>query len=238
MRKAVERLRPVATATEDVEQDKAGISTVMQYVHTSFSVYDWVLVPSHLHLIKAHWSGQSDLTTFHTPALQALEKRCIKHFNGGLFFLAKALAPKADLSSWPLVDRNKVSAMLTSYCVPLLTKLGHNEDVLPALRGQLGQWVSRSGPVCIPVGDPNPLDYWHQMAIHMPLLAKVAVAVHSVCPSEACVERSFSQQGLLHSDLRVRLTDKSIKSLMTVRMNILRLYDVPAMPRQKRQRVM
>ena len=32
LRKAVERLRPVATATEDVEQDKATITTVLQYV--------------------------------------------------------------------------------------------------------------------------------------------------------------------------------------------------------------
>ena len=101
------------------------------------------------------------------------------------------------------------------------------------------QWrpLPRNKPVCIPQADPHPLEYWHEMAIHMPLLAKVAVAIHSVMHSEACVERSFSQQGLLHSDLRSRLSDKSIKSLMTVRMNIVRLYDVPAMPRQKRQRV-
>jgi hypothetical protein len=32
MRRAVERLRPVATATEDVEQDKAGLFTVNKYV--------------------------------------------------------------------------------------------------------------------------------------------------------------------------------------------------------------
>ena len=192
---------------------------------------------SHLKVINEHWSGQTDLTTFNVPALQAMEKRCLKHFTGGLFFLSKAFHPQADLSSWSLTDRNKVSAMMASYCAPLLAKLGHTGDVLPALRGQLGQWVSRSGPVCIPQADPHPLEYWHEMAIHMPLLAKVAVAIHSVTPSEACVERSFSQQGLLHSDLRSRLSDKSIKSLMTVRMNIVRLYDVPAMPRQKRQRV-
>ena len=37
-----------------------------------------------------------------------------------------------------------------------------------------------------------------------------------------------------HSDLRSRLTDESIKALMTVRMNILRLYEVHAMPNPKK----
>ena len=149
--------------------------------------------------------------------------------------LVRALLPQTDLSTWSQADRNKVAAFLPTYCVPLLAKLGHT-DVLPSLQGQLGQWVSRSGPLCVPVGDPHPLDYWNIMAIHVPLLAKVAVALHSVSPSEACVERSFSHQGLLHSDLRSRLTDESIKALMSVRMNILRVYDVPSMPRQKKPR--
>ena len=188
------------------------------------------------HLAGCGNTGQPDLTTFHTPALQALEKRCLKHFSSGVFMLMRALLPQADLSTWSLADRNKVSAFLPTYFMPLLAKQGHGDDVLPSLRGQLGQWVSRSGPLCVPHGDPHPLDYWHSVAIHVPLLAKVAVAVHSISPSEACVERSFSHQGLVHSDLRSRLTDESIRALMTVRMNILRVYDVPSMPRQKKPR--
>ena len=66
---------------------------------------------------------------------------------------------------------------------------------------------------------------------------QIAAILCSITPSEACVERSFSQQGLLHSELRSRLSDASVKALMVVHMNILRLYDVPAMPGQKKQRL-
>ena len=88
----------------------------------------------HLELIRAHWSGQPDLTTFHTPALQALEKRCLKHFSSGMFMLVRAMLPQTDLSTWSQADRNKVAAFLPTYCVPLLAKLGHT-DVLPSLQG-------------------------------------------------------------------------------------------------------
>ena len=127
--------------------------------------------------------------------------------------LRNFFVPAPGTPSCP-ADKNKLSGMMASYCVPLLTKLGHSEDVLPPLRGQLGQWVSRSGALQIPEADLNGLDYWHGIAIHVPLLAKVVVAVHSITPSEACVERSFSQQGLLHSEVRASLSAESVKALM------------------------
>ena len=47
----------------------------------------------------------------------------------------------------------------------------------------------------------------------------VALTLISVTPSEACVERAFSQLGLLHSDVRNKLSPESIDALMFVRMN-------------------
>ena len=48
----------------------------------------------------------------------------------------------------------------------------------------------------------TPLTFWREMAVYVPHLALVAIAVFSIAPSEAAVERSFSAQSLLHSDLR------------------------------------
>ena len=70
----------------------------------------------------------------------------------------------------------------------------------------------------------------------MPLLARVALTVYAITPSEACCERSFSHQGLLHSSLRGNLDDESIHALLSVRMNILRLFNIHCMPRQKWQK--
>ena len=83
-----------------------------------------------------------------------------------------------------------------------------------------------------------PLTYWNQVTIHVPILAKVALCIFSICPSEACVERSVSAQGLLHSDLRARLSDSTIEALMSVRMNVRRLYDVPCLPRQTKSQTL
>ena len=65
--------------------------------------------------------------------------------------------------------------------------------------------LARHGALSIPDPAPEALSYWFELAVHVPLLSKVAVAIFSITPSEACVERSFSAQGLVHSDLRSNL---------------------------------
>ena len=94
--------------------------------------------------------------------------------------------------------------------MPLLKKLGRGEDDLPKLRAQVGQWVHRSGSLAIPPLRPPPVLYWQQIALDLPLLSQIALAVFSITPSEASVERSFSHQGRVHSDLRNSLTEESV----------------------------
>jgi len=67
----------------------------------------------------------------------------------------------------------------------------------------------------------------------VPALIQVALAIFSIVPSEASVERSFSHQSSVFSDLRTRLDDSTVEAieqdacqnkqsappLMTVRMN-------------------
>ena len=70
-------------------------------------------------------------------------------------------------------------------------------------------------PQAIPIST-----FWQRAASTLPNLAKVALRLLRVNPTEASVERSFSAQGILHSDLRNRLSDESVESLMFVRMNV------------------
>ena len=125
---------------------------------------------------------------------------------------------------------------MTTFALPLLKKMGHGDDCLSAPRGQLGQWVTRHGALSIPDPAPEALSYWFELAVHVPLLSKVAVAIFSITPSEACVERSFSAQGLVHSDLRSNLEDSSVQAIMQVRMNIHHLYVLPDQSPAKKPR--
>ena len=107
-----------------------------------------------------------------------------------------------------------MSAAVSTYFLPLLAKFGHGPEILPDLQTQLGQWVTRSGPLALPPNPmPSPANYWHGVAVHLPLLAKVVLTIFAITPSEACVERSFSNQTLLHTDLRSTLDDSTIQAL-------------------------
>ena len=55
--------------------------------------------------------------------------------------------------------------------------------------------------------------------------------------SEAAVERSFSNQGDVHADLRNKLDSTSVRSIMMVRMNLVNVFEIPGMPKEKRHRV-
>ena len=95
MQRCVDRLRPLASATEDVERDDATLLTVLKYGNIHGIYLRFIFIPiRHLDLIRAHWSDQSYLMTFHSVALAALEKRVAKHFSGGIFLLVKALDPE------------------------------------------------------------------------------------------------------------------------------------------------
>ena len=110
MKKCVDRLRPVANATEDVEQDQANLDLVLKYAKSHFHVMQKKHTSfRHLDTIRAHWTDQDDLTTFHGPALAALDKRCGKHFATGIYFLAKAFLPSTDIASWADGERDKLN---------------------------------------------------------------------------------------------------------------------------------
>ena len=61
--------------------------------------------------------------------------------------------------------------------------------------------------------------YWMRQSLKCRELSTVALAMGSIHPTESCVERTFSHQGLVHSDLRNRLEDESVKAIMAVRFN-------------------
>lgn len=70
--------------------------------------------------------------------------------------------------------------------------------------------------------DESLLLFWSQPArvAHVPELARIAIFVHAIHPTEACVERAFSAQGRVQSDLRASLSLASVNAIMKVKINL------------------
>ena len=151
----------------------------------------------------------------------------MKHFQSPVYFAARALAPDCNVGQWSAVDRDRLNDLVPTLFKSMLLKMGHAEADIADLRSDLGRWALRSGQLSVPAPVPSPLAYWQGVALTVPLLAKVAIAIFSIVPSEACVERSFSHQSLVHSDLRNRMSDPTIHAVMSVRMNVGNLFEVP-----------
>ena len=64
-----------------------------------------------------------------------------------------------------------------------------------------------------------PRAVWNLYLIDAPIISHAAVAILSVCGSEAAVERTFSAQGLVHTDLRNRLGDATVEAEMFIKFN-------------------
>jgi hypothetical protein len=61
--------------------------------------------------------------------------------------------------------------------------------------------------------DPNAVWCLHLGHDHAPIISHAAVTILSICASEAAVEKKFSAQGLVHSELRNRLGDDAVEAL-------------------------
>jgi hypothetical protein len=71
------------------------------------------------------------------------------------------------------------------------------------------------------VDDPAafPRAVWNLYLTDAPIISYAAVAVLAVSGSEAAVERTFSAQGLVHSDLRNRMGDATVEAEMFIKFN-------------------
>ena len=72
------------------------------------------------------------------------------------------------------------------------------------------------------------VDYWTRQVFRASELARFVLLAWAPHTTEACVERSFSHQGLISNDLRGSFLEESVKALMKVRINYLSLFSEPS----------
>ena len=119
-----------------------------------------------------------------------------------------------DQSEWPTTRREEALQSVLSLV---------DEKDTAAMKAAVGSFLLRENPFPLTQEDKDFETYWRLRAVSSPVLAKVALKVGSISPSEAAVERAFSHLKLLHSKLRNRLHERSVDVLMFVRMNAVPL---------------
>jgi len=102
---------------------------------------------------------------------------------------------------------------------------------------QLDADIERLRRVHIENPQAFPRAVWNLYVDSAPIISHAAVAILSVCGSEAAVERTFSAQGLVHTDLRNRLGNATVEAEMFIKFNHRTLMRVEGrLPRVHRKR--
>lgn len=107
----------------------------------------------------------------------------MKHFENEAALLFSFLDPQQDQTTWELPMRQKALDLF----------LKHATGDCEILTQEVGQFILREGPFKVSDKDVNAASYWKSVAVMAPRLAKVALRVLSIAPSEASVERSFKR---------------------------------------------
>lgn len=67
--------------------------------------------------------------------------------------------------------------------------------------------------------DTNLIEYWQAKKYSYPFLRKLALIVHAVPATQVSVERAFSALKIILTDLRCNLSERTLRSLMFVKLN-------------------
>lgn len=211
----IDFLEPFRIATDAVQSDSATLFTVYQ---------QFVLLQQH---VKSH-AGEAQQW-----AASSIMDRWKKLIN------VSAVTACAFLSFIPLppaLSQAKAQQFIldwgTSYLhyYHLVPEGYSRSDIRDTLLEQLAEFNGRLGEFASLDGERQSLqrkaDAAHPFVpklvwlLHSTLeLSKVAVALLSLTPSEAAVERSFSAQGNVHTKLRNRMAEQSVQDEMLIKFN-------------------
>jgi hypothetical protein len=128
--------------------------------------------------------------------------------------------PTSDVQEWIIEWGTKY---ITSFKLSPATTI---KDIQSNIQRQLTQHHNRTGPFSSRDAKLSRMsekdtarDYWLLYVSDGIELVHIAIALLSICPSEASVERTFSQQDMIHRDQRNRLHQKSIRGEMMIKFN-------------------
>ena len=211
-------LRPFAEATDVLQRDNAVLWDVAE---------QYALLTKHATEIgKTH------------PNISTIVHRCIDaewtshHTHTAATAACGFLAKKEKNDSMKLISTPAEKLKAQQFIVEWGEKyLDHyqpcpfgDQNISEVLDAQIVHFINGSGPFQTIPFDKRLITHgvlgaWKSMLDFVPELANVAVALFSICASEACVERSFSLKDRIHNKTRNRSTQELVEAQMFIKSN-------------------
>jgi hypothetical protein len=247
LRSLIECLQPFQEATDIIQSDSANLFSVYSQFTTLLSCIaslpeNHILYPRRndaLDIIIKYWYNNINVSAVIACALLSfspvplkefsIEKRCAVSMSAETLTRAKSWlisdfgAPY--ISSYRLSDRDDAkdieSSLLNQYAefrarAGIFSGIQDDIDrIIHSTKNEKTHQSSSNTPYIF----FDPKKVWYLYRDTAPELAAVAVALLSIVPSEAAVERSFSMQDSVHTKKRNRLLDSTVKAEMFIRFN-------------------
>lgn len=201
--------------TDLIQQDS---STVVDGVKM------WKKLCDHLDDVRKKYSLEYD--NFFKQAGDVIIRRTTKHMKMTPHMeVVNFLHPVCKTESEDLIHiTDKLRSMGEYYFQELGLETSSITNKIDKLNAQMAAYILGGGLWELESEEETLVHYWTRQVFRVPELARVALFSCTPHPTEACVERTFSHQGLICNDLRGSLSEISVKSLMKVRFNYLALY--------------
>ena len=217
-------LKPFQVATDVVQSDNSTLLDVYNHIITLVKHIEALvaphafaaIVPQMREIIRLHWdkhvnvnavimcatfSFDNNYTMLFTPEVL---NEAIAWFPrwGARFVKEYGLSDETNESKIATILMDQLSKMKTGTSV--FTNLSEWKRMLETAAGQQ-RWDSRR--------------LWALYKDSAPEIASCALALLSLTASEAAVERTFSKQGLLHTNIRNKMSDELIQAQMFIAFN-------------------
>jgi hypothetical protein len=213
-------LKPFKTSIDQIQKDNASLYCVSQNIQKIRDHFSSAEIPKSLRTIKK-------------TVLDLINEKWDKHINMKIMNVIRFLNFEKDqsiydsavdfieqwgslyLTTFKIVPENDIEQIKDKLNFQVLQFIGSLDKF-----SSLNTIIERNKRTCINLKKQfNPTIIWISFLSSYFALAKVAIALLSICPSEACVERSFSMQSDVHSLDRNRLLPELIEAEMKIKYN-------------------
>lgn len=204
-------LLPFADASDHMQRDGSTLQDAVEM---------WPTLQQRMETLRLRQGvGAASRRSFFVKATAAIKERSQAHlFGNDDYDVLSLLNPRVPAPGNCKNTVSKITLMARHYLGCLSWSPEEVEAALQAIAEDIGEYLLRRGD-WVHNPDETSEKYWQRLLLVAPNLPRVALTANAAHSTEACVERAFSAQGLLHSDLRAALSLEAINSLMVLRWN-------------------
>lgn len=231
----IECLQPFQKATDILQRDKATVFDVYLQFECLLSYLNDIK-PSHilfssktkaLEIVRKYWRKHVKLDLILSVAMLSFDTTYAQNFSADEITSAQDWLISFGVSYlryYGLVEEESDAALQVNLTLLFASFVGRSgvfssmQSKIDMFKGKvLEENAKKSSPEQYAYFDAK--EVWHLFKNTASQLYDVAIALLSIVPSEAAVERSFSMQGLIHSKLKNRMKDRRVERELFIKFN-------------------